>query len=73
VPVFDGKPENPDRWEIQWNAFVAVEEIRGAQEYVLNGDMPEDSNPVIPATAMLMMAPCCLCLSNIEVSIISFL
>jgi hypothetical protein len=30
VPVFDVKPENFDRWEIQWNAFVEVEGISGA-------------------------------------------
>jgi hypothetical protein len=51
--VFDGKPENFVRWEIQWNAFVKVEGISGAQEDTLSGYMPEDANTAIPTMALL--------------------
>jgi hypothetical protein len=48
VPVSDRKPANFDHWEIQWNAFVEVEGISGAQEDALNADMHEDASVVIP-------------------------
>jgi hypothetical protein len=53
VSVFDGKPENFDRWEIQWNAFVEVEGMSGAQEDALNAGMHEDVNVVIPEMVLL--------------------
>jgi hypothetical protein len=51
--VFDGKPDNFDRWEIQWNAFVEVEGISGTLGDALSAYMSEDANEVIPDTAML--------------------
>jgi hypothetical protein len=40
VPVFDGKPENFNRREITWNAFVEVEGISEALGSELNTTMP---------------------------------
>jgi hypothetical protein len=43
VPVLDGKPENFNRWEIQWNAFVEVEGIIDALGSELDTNIPADA------------------------------
>jgi hypothetical protein len=56
VPVFDGKLENFDRWEIQWNAFVEVEGISGALGNVFDTNMPATSSvPVVLAEEVLLI------------------
>jgi len=39
--MFDGDEENFDRWEIQWKAFVQVENLVSALGKQLDVDMPE--------------------------------
>jgi hypothetical protein len=47
VPVFDGKSESFDHWEIQWNAFAEVEDITDALGPELDPKMPINSNDVL--------------------------
>jgi hypothetical protein len=47
VPMFDGRAESFDRWEIQWNAFAEVENITEALGTKLNTDMPQNSNHIL--------------------------
>jgi hypothetical protein len=43
VPMFDGRAESFDLWEIQCNAFAEVENITEALGTELNEDMPQNS------------------------------
>jgi hypothetical protein len=52
VPAFAGEPESFDRCEIQWDVFVEVEGIIGAQEYALHDYMHLDASVMIPATVL---------------------
>jgi hypothetical protein len=36
----------------EWNTFVEVEGVSGAQEDALNADMPEEASVVIPVTVI---------------------
>jgi hypothetical protein len=47
VPIFYGKAESFDRWEIQWNAFAEVENITEALGPKLNQEMPQNSKHVL--------------------------
>jgi hypothetical protein len=47
VPVFDGKAESFDSWEIQWNAFAEVEGIIDALGPELNPKIPRSSKVVL--------------------------
>jgi len=50
VPIFDGKAESYDKWEIQWNAFVEVEGISCALSNTLDTNMPASSAIVVSTT-----------------------
>ena len=50
VPTFDGKQENYDQWEMQWNAFAQVEQISDALGDALSSDMPANDKAVIDET-----------------------
>jgi hypothetical protein len=60
VPMFDGKAESFDRWEIQWNAFAEVENITEALGTKLNKEMPQNSkhmlNPMEDADKKMIVA-----------------
>jgi hypothetical protein len=47
VPMFDGRAESFNRWEIQWNAFAEVEHITEALGTKLNVDMPQNSKHIL--------------------------
>jgi hypothetical protein len=50
VPMFDGKADSFDRWEIQWNAFAEVENITDVLGTKLNSEMPQNSKHVFYPT-----------------------
>jgi hypothetical protein len=50
VLMFDGKADSFDRWEIQWNAFVEVENITDALGAKLNSEIPQNSKHVLDPT-----------------------
>jgi hypothetical protein len=47
VPVFDGKAESFDPWEIQWKAFAEIEGVTDALGPELNPKMPRNSKVVL--------------------------
>jgi hypothetical protein len=47
MPMFDGRAESFDRWEIQWNALAEVENITEALGTKLNTDMPQNSKHIL--------------------------
>jgi hypothetical protein len=47
VPMFDGRADSFDLWEIQWNAFAEVENITEALGTKLNADMPQNSKHIL--------------------------
>jgi hypothetical protein len=47
VPMFDGRAESFDRWEIQLNAFAEGENITKVLGTKLNTDMPQNSKHVL--------------------------
>jgi hypothetical protein len=48
VPTFDGKIENYEEFEMQWNAFAQVEGLSDALMAKGHPDMPMDYKTEIP-------------------------